>query len=150
MHFHNVGARDNLTECLSDLGFLAPSSDEGERWPYELIVDADAMADFAVQSLQMSEAGKQRLLDQMICYAGDCMDIPVTRQWFDASGPTLQLMSTMVDFGYAEAKSRQYRWTDLIGPSMRATHFWDEGSGSVDDGPFRFHDDWESSSSPAS
>ena len=62
----------------------------------------------------------------MICYAGDCMDIPVTRQWFDASGPSLQLMSTMVDFGYAEVKSRQYRWTDLIGPSMRATHFWDE------------------------
>ena len=55
--FPYVGARDNLTVCLSDLGFLVPSSDEGERWPYELIVDADAMPDFAVQSLQMSEAG---------------------------------------------------------------------------------------------
>lgn len=145
IQFQNIRVCDNVTLWLSYLGFLAPPAEEGKRWPYELVADAGAMPDLAAQSLHMAEADKQALLDKIICYAGDCMDIPVTRQWFSVSGASLGLVQLLADFGYAEAREGEFRWTELVGPSMRAAFFWDAAGGSVDDRTFTYPDDAEDS-----
>ncbi len=141
IQFQNIRACDNVTLWLSHLGFLAPPAGEGKRWPYELVADAGAMPDLAVQSLHLTEADKQTLLDKIICDAGDCLDVPVTRQWFSVSDASLALMQLLADFGYAEARSGEFRWTELAGPSMRAAFFWDAAGGSVDDGTYAWPDD---------
>lgn len=141
IQFNNVRAVDKVTGLLSHLGFLVPSPEGARGFPFKTIVDASAMPCLATKALIMAEPHKQTLLDFIICFAGDCLDVPVTRHWFNTKTKDQNsLMQILADSEYAVSKDGLYRWSELISPSMRDAGFLDEAGGSHDDGTYAFPD----------
>jgi hypothetical protein len=131
--FQNNRAEDKLTHALFEAGFLKPISGDVSRfYPLERVA---RRAEAGLTEAGLDEQTKQKLLDAAICFAGDVEDVPVTRSWFQISGPGFELMQSMASFGYAEYQEEQFRWTDKIGASMRAAFFWNDEGRSVEDPP---------------
>lgn len=130
--FHNIRAVERATWALAEAGLLLSPTPEGPR-QWTLPVDAAAMPDFAARELDLTEEAKRGVLTQVIGFAGDVLDLPVTRRRFAAAERFAGLMAVMVDAGLAERDEVGYLWTERVAAAMRGAYFWDEEGFSVDD-----------------
>ena len=124
-----AGAFERAEEVLLALGLLQPVAPEQagpDRVPYAFAMDAREMPDFLARTVPNGDARVARTIEAFVGLACDTGGLTDQRIPFAAPALYLGAMQALTRMGYAERVGDQYRWTDLIGPAMRAGFFWNE------------------------
>ena len=121
---------ERATLALAHLELAVPTSQPRKKnipaHEHALAMDADTMGDFVAANVS---DGDDRLAEALAAFVGVACDfggLSTEREPFTPPPPYVEAMRTLTRFGYAELVGDQYRWTDQIGPAMRASYFWDE------------------------
>ncbi|MBR1235816.1 hypothetical protein [Bradyrhizobium sp. AUGA SZCCT0182] len=127
----SMSAFEATTEVLTKFGLLEPvprADMPGETWYclHALTIDANDMPKLLSSSVPQ---GDGRLFDllvaflQVFCHYDYLSDRHAP---FSPPAYLLASMSVLARSGYAERIGNEFRWSELIGPAMRAAYVWDE------------------------
>ncbi|WP_213288463.1 hypothetical protein [Bradyrhizobium sp. sGM-13] len=129
----SMTAFEEATATLTKFGLLAPvprADKPGETWYclHALTMDADAMPEFLAGRVRKDDPRFAKMLEAylgVVCGYGD-PPMPTGREPFDCREIHRNAARALAEAGYLEPVGAQYRWTDKIGPTMVAGHFWNE------------------------
>ncbi|MCP1839322.1 hypothetical protein ACVIIZ_005617 [Bradyrhizobium sp. USDA 4523] len=116
MHVEPVGADDAVTRAVFSMNaaempdFLAASIGDGDPRIVQIVQSFVAIA--------CGGYSRDVLSDQ--------------RDWFEPPPGYATAMKWLARHGYAEREQHAFRWTDRIGPAMRASQIWNDQDRSVE------------------
>jgi hypothetical protein len=122
-HYSESGL-ELATRVLSRLALAIPAGGG-----VALAMDAEAMPSFLATRVGLRDPRLEETVAAFIavaCYYGD---LPDERTPFRAPAALAEAMRALAPHGDGEACGDHYRWTERIGPAMRACYLW------TDDGP---------------
>lgn len=112
MHMEQVGADRPLTMAVFSM-------------------DADEMPDFLAASIGNGDPRIARLIETFVaiaCGGYEQFPLPESHDWFKPPPHYESAMRWLAHHGYAERNGEMFRWTEAIGPAMRAWYLWtDDG-----------------------
>ncbi len=119
-------------DALVDIGVmeLQPLGDSGHRYQV-FTMDAVEMPEYLATRVGEGDPRIETLLAAFLgiaCAHSEYRDNPLSdeRDWFDPPTRYITAMEWLSLGGYADRDSQRFRWTDKIGPAMRANQYWTE------------------------
>lgn len=123
--------------ALLDVGVmhLEPVENDGARTEAVFSMNAEEMPDFLAASIADGDPRVAQLIQSFVaiaCGYGEPLTVlSDERDWFEPPPKYAIAMKWLARYGYAERDGSALRWTDKIGPAMRAGYCWTDQNQSV-------------------
>lgn len=118
-------------KALLDIGVMRMEQVGADRSLTRAVfsMDADEMPGFLATSIDNGDPRVARLIEAFVAIAcGGYEPFPLSesRDWFKPPPHYESAMTWLAHHGYAERNNETFRWTEAVGPAMRAWYLWTE------------------------